>query len=359
MIVGFSGLNRNNNLEVTVLNTPIKIGVIAPLTGAAPELGEYITRGLELANSNLRNNIALVYEDDKCSDLAAAQTIAQKFINIDNIKFVIGPLCAGPYQAVAGTFNQSEVSFMHTSAVTPSFIQTSGEYGIPGLATDIHAEAGFMAEYAFDKLNVKKVGLLMWDQEWAFNHGKGFEDKFTELGGKVVFNEKFSITDKDFRTQITKLKNSGADAVYVVGLNFQNGSIVKQIRTLDKEIKIFGQFEIEDPTFLSMAGDGANGVIYVYPKIDLTRKETKDFIANFEEKFKTEPNFYSFVGFDALKLYDLAISKCGNDTKCVTKNILSSKNYPGVSGNITFDENKNIVRDFEIKTIEDRKFVKM
>ena len=359
LVVIVWGYSATKSPSIPVSIEPIKIGVIAPLTGAAPELGEYMQRGLELANNNLKNKITLVYEDDKCTDTGAATGIAQKFANIDNIKYVIGPLCAGPYQAVAGIFNQSKISFMHTSAVTPSFIQSSGDYGIPGFSTNIYSEASFMADYAYNKLGEKKIGIFVFNQEWGINHGMGFEDEFKQLGGSVVYNEKFNIDDQDFRTQIIKLKQSGAEGVYIVGLNFENGAIVKQLRTLDKNIKIFGQFEIEDKAFLDATGEGANGVIYVYPKIDLSRQETKDFIANFENKYGTEPNYYSYVGYDALKLYDLAISKCGNDTKCVTDNILSIKNYPGVSGNITFDKNKNIIRDFEIKTIENGKFIKI
>jgi branched-chain amino acid transport system substrate-binding protein len=343
-----------------------KIGVIAPLTGNAAELGQHIQRGLEIANKNLGYKYDIIYEDDACTDTKAALSAAQKLATIDKVNLVIGPLCAPAYQATSAFFNQNKIGFMHTSGVTPSFIASSGEFGIPGISTTIHEEDKVLAEFIFNSLNIKKMGIFVWNEEWALEHRNGFVKSYEALGGNIVFDERFLISDNNFKTSILKLKESGAEGVFVVALNFQNADIVKQIRELDNDnkdkIKIFGQFEIEDPAFLGSAGTAAQGLFYVYPKIDFSDAEVEEFISNHRIKYGSEPNYYSYVGYDSLKLYDYAINRCKEhgksksdsesyDSNCVIQTVLSSKDFPGVSRKITFNQDKTILRDFVIKRI--------
>lgn len=345
------------NSNQTANKEPIKIGVIAPLTGNAAELGEHIQRGLTLANERLSGKYSFVYEDDKCFDTVSAISAAQKLSGLDKVKHVIGPLCAPAYQAVTGIFNNAGVSFMHTSAVTKPFIDSSGKMGIPGLSTTLSEEDAALVNFVFNTLGLRKIGVFVWNEEWAVEHRNNFVRSFTEMGGQIVFDEKFDIGSFDFRTQIKRMENSGAEGVFVVALNFQNGNIVKQMDEIGTKLKIFGQFEIEDPVFLKHAGKGADGVYYVYPEI-MNTEESNAFIAAYKEKYDTEPNYYSYIGYDSLKLYDYAINQCGiTDSKCATDAILAAKDFSGVSGLITFTSNKELSRSFVIKTIRDGKFV--
>ncbi len=333
----------------------VKVGVLAPLTGNAAELGQHIQKGIDLANEHLDNKYQLIYEDDKCIDTAAALSAAQKFVTIDKVKFVIGPLCAPPYQAVSGYLNREGVAFMHTSGATPSFIANSGEFGIPGLSTSTYQENEVLAGFIYDGLKIKKMAVFVWNEEWAVEHGNGFVKHFKELGGEIVFDEKFNLEDTDFRTSILKIKQSGAEGVYIVALNFQNARIVKQFRQLYPELPIFGQFELEDPAFLDAAGGFADGVIYVYPKVDTFSPEVQQFITEFKTKYGSDPNYYVYVGYDALNLYDWGVGVCGLDPKCVISKILSLKNYLGIGGSISFADDKSILKEFEIRMFKNGK----
>lgn len=335
-----------------------KIGVIAPLTGNAAELGQHIQRGLELANADLGNKYELLYEDDRCIDTKLALGAAHKLIQTDKVKYVIGPLCAPAYQAVSGLFNENEVSFIHTSAVTPPFVVSSDNYGVPGLTTTLSQEDAFLADFIYHELDLTKMAVFVWDEEWAVEHRNGFVKRYTELGGEIVFDETFSIGDTDFRTAALKLQDAGAQGVFIVALNFQNANIVRQFNDLNIDIPIFGQFEIEDPAFLNGAGETAEGVIYVYPKIDTTRPEVRRFVETYKTTYGGEPNYYAYIGYDSLRLYDEAIKRCGEDTRCTTTTILSTKNFAGVSGLISFNADKTLSREFEIKTIRDGMFVR-
>jgi len=322
----------------------IKIGVMAPMSGNAAELGQHIQRGLELAN--IDGKYELIFEDTKCFDTKAAISGAQKLINIDKVDYVIGPLCAPAYQATTGIFNNEEVAFMHTSGVTPPFIENSGKFGIPGISTTIYQEDKALTDF-IESQGIQKMAVLVWNEEWAIEHKKGFTQSFD---GEIVFEDTFEITETDFRTTALKLKESGAEGVFVVALNFQMADIVKQF----EDIQIFGQFEIEDSAFVQPAGNSAEGVVYVYPKIENT-KEVREFVQAYKTKYGSLPNYYAYIGFDSLKLYDFAMNQCSS-TQCVVETILSTQNFQGVSGKMSFQD-KKISREFEIKTVRNGEFV--
>ena len=328
-------------------DTKVKIGVLGPLTGPAAELGQHVLQGVELANAQLGSKYELIVEDTKC-DAAVTLNAVQNFIR-ENIHYVIGPLCAPEYQATAGLLNRNKIVFMHTSGITQPFIDAAGEYGIAGLTTTLAEEDAFLAQFMRLHENLTRIGLLIWDEEWAVAHEKGLEESVTRLGGTIVFREHFTLNDNDFRTVLFKLKESGAEGIFLVGLNFQTAEIVKQMKETNSAIPIFTQFEVEDPAFIVAAGDAANNVMYVYPKIEQS-KEVTQFKSDFERSQGSIPNYYSYIGYDALLLYDNALKNCA-DATCVSNALKSTTNFEGVGGKLSLKGNM-LIRDFEIRMIQ-------
>lgn len=333
-----------------------KIGVMAPLTGNAAELGQHIQRGIDLANERLDDKYQLVYEDDQCTNTQLALSGAQKLSSLDNIKFVIGPLCTPPYQAVAKMFNDQKISFMHTSGVAQAHVLTSGDYGVPGLSSNQFAEMQFLADYVYEQRGIHKMALLTWNQEWALQYRLGFLKAYQELGGEIVLDEQFNTEDIEYRTPVTKITESSADGVLVVGLNYQVADIVQQLRFKDADIPVFGQLDNDDPSFLTAVGNAGEGMQWSLPRIDMANAETAWFVKTYRERFGLEPNYYAFIGYDSLKLFDYAIQQCENDTKCATQAILSVKDFAGISGKFNFKD-KYVVRDFSIRQIQNGQIV--
>lgn len=332
-------------------NAKTKIGVMAPLSGGAVELGQHVQRGIDLANERLENKYRLIYEDDQCINTQLALSGAQKISTIDNVKFVIGPLCTPAYQAVAKLFNEKQISFMHTSGVANAHILTAGDYGVPGISSDQFAEMKYLADYVYNGRNIHKISLLTWNQEWALQYRLGFLKAYQELGGEIILDEQFNTEDTEYRTPVAKIAQSDADGVLVVGLNYQAADIVQQLRLVDSDIPIFGQLDNDDPSFLAAVGASGDGMQWPLPKLDFENEETAWFLQTYRERFGVEPNYYAFIGYDSLKLFDYAINECNGDSKCVTQTMLAIQNFPGISGKINFND-KFVVRDFGIREIK-------
>ena len=326
-----------------------KIGVIAPLTGGAAELGQHVQRGIDLANEHLGDKYRIIYEDDKCVDAVAGLNAARKLTTIDGVKHVIGPLCTPPYMAVASVFNEQKVAFMHTSGSTEAHVEAAGEYGIAGMSSAQHDEMAALAAYIHDELGIKKMGLLTWNQEWALQYRLGFVKAYEKLGGEIVADELFTTESTEYRTEVLKVVSSDAEGVLVLGLNFQVAKIVQELRTIDKELPIFGQLDNEDPSFYEAVGSAGEGMQWTLPHIDLADEEVASFLKTYRERYGDEPNYYALVGYDSLKMYDDAIQACASDTKCAVDHILAA-DFPGISGEISFEDGI-IKRDFGIREL--------
>ena len=106
-------------ISAEVLAEPLKIGVSVPLTGSAATLGTDIKNALTFANERYGNHeYELVFEDDKCSGKEAV-TIAQKFVQIDKIHFVLGFPCSGALLSAAPVYEQNRVVVIAAAASSP------------------------------------------------------------------------------------------------------------------------------------------------------------------------------------------------------------------------------------------------
>ena len=339
----------------TYAEKPIRVGVIAPLSGPAAELGTQIRNGIELAKADLKSKVEFVYEDEACN-ANMALTAAQKLSTSDNVPVIIGPLCSPPFLSVAPILNRAKITFIHSSSGTQNTASQKGDYGIEGTAT-VMEENARLAEYV-KGLGHKSAAVIHFEQEWATGHANAFVAAFENLGGKIVANEAFTnANETDFRPYVLKVRVARPDAIFIGAFNGQTGAILKQLRASGVVAPVFAQYDVEDPAFLDAAGNAANGVQYMYP-FDNTKLTDKaaTFQKRYQAAYNTIPSFYSYNGYDIAVLVDDAVSRCGSDSLCIRRQIVSTKDFHGLTGVISFNEQGNISRNFIVKEVRDMQF---
>ena len=337
---------------------PIQIGVIAPLSGPAAELGVQIKNGIELAKADLKSNVEFIYEDEACN-ANTALTAARKLSSVDNVAVVIGPLCSPPFISVAPILNQAKITFIHSSSGTQNTAANKGDFGIEGTAT-VMEENVHLANYV-SSLGYKTAAVIHFEQEWATGHANAFVAAFTQAGGRIVAKEEFTNPgETDFRPYILKVKNSRPDAIFIAAWNGQSGTILKQLRSINVEAPVFAQYDVEDPAFLAAAGESANGVRYTYPfdNTNLTVRAAA-FQKRYQDRYNSLPSFYPYNGYDIALLVDRAIQQCGSDASCIRINITNTKDFDGLTGRLSFDDSGNISRKFIMKEVHQMSFRKV
>ena len=341
-----------------VSNEPIKIGAILPLTGDFATYGEGMKNAIDLAieNSGLKDRIQLIIEDDKGCAVTEDVSIAQKLININKTKEIIGSTCSSAFLSVLPITEQSKIILI-TPAATSKSITGAGNYIFRTCASDA-AKSIAVAKFAYNK-NYRKAALLYDIGNDAFIQQRDdVRGEFTGLGGQISIEESFKSGDTDFRSQLTKIKNSNIDVVFIGTFPKEGGLILKQARELKISLPfISSETDVGVKDVIDIAGEAAEGLIFPFATTP-TNKEYTDFVNLYNNKFGKQPPAYASESYDATMLLIKAVVESDGTSESIKDELQKiGQNYYGASGIITFDKNGDVQKPMIIKTIKNGQFV--
>lgn len=333
----------------------IKIGVIAPLTGDLAEPGTKSFNGIKLAidaynDAKPRMQIKLIVEDSKALPTEGVNAI-NKLININHVNLVIGDLTSGVTLAIAPIAEGKRVVLLAPGASNPK-VRDSGDYIFRNWASDNY-DGEVMAEYLINKLKKKRAGVIYINNEYGTGLADAFEKTFIENGGEVVLKEKYDQGASDFRTILAKMKGSKFDCVYLPGQPRENGLLVRQLKEMEINTTITANLSVESPDFYAGAKVAAEGIIFSTPAFDINsnKKNVRKFIESYESKFKTKPDAVAGHGYDAANIMVRAIEMADYDIAKVKGEIYKIRDFPGVTGNTTFDNQGDVIKAVMIKRL--------
>jgi branched-chain amino acid transport system substrate-binding protein len=341
---------------------PIKIGAILQLSGAGALYGEYAKRGIDLAVEEINSGngvngrkIKIIYEDSQ-NEPTLAISAFRKLKDVDKVKFIISE---GSRVALAliSLSNQEKIIQMEIGSITQKYrVENDFTFrtAITALQLATH-EAGTVISR-----NIKKVALLYVGDDYGYGMMDVFKKAYNDLGGEIIAEETFLQTDKDFRTQLFKIKTANPSALIICTRLEQTGLILKQIKEIGLISQIFTDVNtIESQQVINTARGTAEGVIYVASKFDPNENDvSKKYFQKFQEEYKISPEEIGAQSYDGLFAIVLAIKECPDlDTSCV-KNNLNKIEFDGVFGKIKFDSAGDVVdRSVILKTIKNGEFV--
>jgi branched-chain amino acid transport system substrate-binding protein len=340
----------------------VKIGTIFALTGDAAKYGERAKKGVELALEEInakggirRKKVKIIYEDSQ-GDPQKAVSSFQKLVDIDKVKFIIGPLSSPEVLAIAPIAEKKKVIILTPTASAPQ-ITHAGDYIFRNVMSDIF-DGEALAVFVFRNLKKKKAGIIYINNDFGIGLKESFKKKFDALGGSVVVEESFERRDMDFRTQLTRIKAKNVEVLFVVGYA-EMGQVLRQIKEMGIKTQIVSLSMFEDPEILKVAGDAAEGVYYTYRVFDPKSEEPviQQFTKRFKEKYKEDPDIFSALSYDAMRIFAHALEKGGIDIEGCKKALHGVKNFPGVVGRTTFDTNGDVIKPIGIKMVKNGKFV--
>ncbi|MFH1890990.1 MAG: ABC transporter substrate-binding protein [Candidatus Kuenenbacteria bacterium] len=332
----------------------IKIGAILPLTGKIAQYAEEARRGIEIALEQEKDlKLEIIYEDSK-SDAKEGVSAYQRLQTMDLPVLITG---ASPISlAISPLANQDEILQM-------GVFSSVADYSSPNdftfrVTPRSEVENKKIASWAIEQ-GYKKFAFLYDNSPWGLGHYNFIKSEIEELGGEITSVESFLITDNDFRTQLIKIKNKNSEAIFILAHAQNAGMILKQAKELGLEKQFLGNKAIESIELLDIAGEATEGIIYPYsfnPDSDDVR--VRNFVSDYQSEYKEIPTTYVAEGYDAMSLIIKSIKQCeGADSQCMKNNLLNAKDYPGILGNMTFDENGDVFYDYFIKTVRNGQFV--
>lgn len=342
----------------------ILIGEYASLTGDKATFGQSSHNGLVMAVEEINKNggvlgkqIKLISEDDQ-GKTNEVQTVVQKLINRDKVVAVVGEVASSLSLAAAPICQQSNIPMVTPASTNPE-VTNVGDYIFRVCFIDPF-QATVMSKFALNSMKVKKVALLI-DQKNAYSTGlaENFRRVFTEMGGEIVAEQKYSAGDKDFKAQLTSLKAANPEAIFVPGYYTELNLISIQAREIGITVPLFGGDGWESEKLLEgKAKDALEGSFFsTHVSIEDPNPKIQDFIKKYTEKYGSAPDAMSFLGYDAGMILFDAIKRAGSTEGQKIKDALASTvNYDGVTGTITINDQRNAIKPAVVMEIKDGKF---
>ncbi len=282
-------------------------------------------------------------EDGKC-DPQAGGTAAQKLVNVDGVKVIIGGACSGETLAAAKVTEPAQVILLSPSASSPA-VTEAGDFVFRTYPSD--ALAGkIAATYAYKELGVKKAAVFSELTDYAQGLREVYKKTFTDLGGQIVTDETYTTGDTDFKTQILKIKTAKADVVYVVPQTATPGiAIFKQLRENKVNVKFTTAEVLMDSQIAKDNADVLEGVIGVQPAVDWEgNPKATVFRDAHRVKFGgADPGSFAANAYDAVHLIHEGLAATMTEgtvnTDALRDWLYAVKDWPGAVGPLSMDAN--------------------
>lgn len=340
----------------------ITIGSANPMTGDSAQFGEMKVNAIQLAIDEVNEKggidgkkVKLEVGDDT-GNPKEAPNVAQKFASNNKILSVIGHWNSSATLAARGIYDAAgipvitdSVNEVITDGTTPNVFRIS--------LTDT-AQAEYLAKYAYNELGKRNVAILYTANDFGTGLKNAFTKAFTELGGKITVSETyFEGQSKDFSPQLTKIKASKPDLLFAPGYYVEVALIAQQAKSVGLDIEMLGTEGISSEELVKLGGKAVEGIKFTgffHPDVEF--EGTKEFVDAFKAKYNKEPDTYAALAYDSAKIILKAIEENGPTREGIKKYLDEVKDFPGVAGPITF-ENNGVTRGIIILTVKDGKIV--
>ncbi len=338
---------------------PLKIAMLAAMSGDVKTFGEGTKRGVEMAVEEwnaqggvLGRQVEIIIGDTKC-DAQEAANVANKVINQDNVNYIVGAVCSSasiPISEIANPAGVVQISPPSTNPqVTINEDGSNKEYIFRACFLDPF-QGEVDASFAMDELGAQKAAIL-YDvgNDYVKGLAEYFKASFEELGGDVPVFEAYTKEDTDFSALLTKVAEAEVDVLFLPDYYNKVNVIAKQAKEKGIEATMLGADGWDSPDLDLEAVDGAYFSNHYSPYDP--RDIVQDFVANFEGKYEMTPDFVAVLAYDATNVLLQAIQDAGVDDPAAVKDALAAIEFEGVAGDIKFDENGDPIKKAAISHI--------
>ena len=343
---------------------PILVGYYGDLSGRTSSFGQSTKNGVEMAADEINKaggidgrTVQIVTEDDQGEPNKAA-TVVTKLINQDKVQALLGEVASSNSLAAAPKAQEAKVPMISPSSTNPAVTQV-GDYIFRVCFIDPF-QGEVMAKFAANNLKAKKAAIL-YDFNSDYSRGlyQFFKRSFVSLGGQIVSEQSYTQGDRDFSGQLTAIRSAAPDVIYVPGYYGEVGVISNQTKQLGIKAPLMGGDGWDAPQLWQLGGASLNGnYISNHYSVDDPSPAIRKFVADYKARYNILPDALAALGYDSMKVLADAIKRAGTTENTKLRDaIAQTKNFPGVTGNITIDQDRNAVKPAVVLKLQDSKFV--
>lgn len=353
--------------ECNFVDETIPIGVIGPLTGDIPKVGQSTVEAAQMAVDEINAacgiqidgenyKVEFVIEDDE-SKAESAVAAATRLIEDEEVVAIIGPQASKQAVPAGQVANDRETPMISPWSTNPA---TTLDRPWVFRAAFLDSFQGKVdAQFAMSEFGAQNAAVLY---DVASDYPKGlaefFKTAFEELGGKVVAYESFTTGDTDFSSQLTNIVAAKPDVLFTPQYYNEVPLIVQQARELGYEGPILGSDSWGTPDLLNLCGDACNGLFYTtHYSADAPTPAGEIFIPDYEELYGAKPDDVAALTYDSFQLIFKSITDAQSlDRADILEALANIQSFEGVTGTMSFDEQGDPIKCVITIKIVDNKF---
>ena len=334
------------------------IGGMGPTSGANASYGTSVKNGAQIAVDEINEaggingtKFTLLFEDDQADAQVAAN--AYNKLYSDNMDALLGATTSNACQAVNKTAQKDNLLMVTPSGSAKDITDPDNVFRI--CFTD-PLQGRKIADLVGDTLGYKKVAVLY---DISSDYGVGIHDAFVEQaeakGFTVVADQSFNSGDKDFKTQLTTIKNANPDVIFVPGYYQEASFILTQAKQLGIDTPFVGSDGWDGVTTqLGSNASIADGAVFLSPFFSAdTAENVQNFVSKYEEKYGATPDQFAADAYDGAYAIAKAYEKAGTKDSDALIKAMKEIEVDGITGKFSFDESGEPNKDAKYIEIKD------
>lgn len=341
---------------------PIKIGLIASLTGIYPDLGREIRDGALLAVEIINEKggvkgrpIELIVKDNKFNIDTATKNIEE--LLKEGVVAIIGPATSSSAVNLLPIVNQKKITLI---APTPTSTILAGrdDYLIRMRPTN-RDEAKAIADYVKNELPAKRISFIYDTLNPTYTVDL-IENLNNFLGDEIViFTYPLTNKNMNFRKLSKKILGDSPDIVLLALDVYKSSILIQNLKILKPEIPIIISIWAKSPKIIEFCGKRAEGILTVdnieFPLKGVNGEAVRE---RFQKRYGKDMDFASVNGFDSVMVLKKAIES-GADSKNMKEVILKIGKFSGIQGDIMFDQFGDRLEKPKVLKVDSGKYVRV
>jgi branched-chain amino acid transport system substrate-binding protein len=336
---------------------PIKIGVVLPYSGVYAELGNSITQAMELVFARENWTVAgrkleMIREDDEMAVPVGVRK-TEKLIDSDKVDILTGPVHSGILMAMRDKVHNSKTILLVSNAGADAISRARCSKWIFRTSFSNWQPCQPMGGWVAAKVS-KEVFQIAPNYQAGKDMMEAFRETYHPAGGKVVGEDYPKLGETDYAPYLTKIKQSGAKAVFAFFSGTDAVNFVKQYDEFGLKqagIKLTGAGFLTEPDVLPAQGKAALGTItghFYTPQLD--NPVNQRFVKEFREKFGGKsPDGFACQGYDTAEVIVRALKAVNGNTQDKDKLVaaIAATEFDSPRGRFRFDQKShNVIQPF-------------
>jgi branched-chain amino acid transport system substrate-binding protein len=329
----------------------IVIGHYGSLTGSEATFGQSTSNGIKLALAEFNaagglngRKIRLIEYDTK-GDAKEAGAVVTRLVTRDRVVAVLGEVASGLSLAGAPIAQQYGVPMITPSSTNPRVTKV-GDMVFRVCFIDPF-QGLVCAKFARENRKANRIAILQ-DQAAPYSVGlaEEFAKHFKSMGGEITTIQSYNGGDQDFTARLTNIRATNPDMIFIPGYYTDVANIALQARRLGITAPLLGGDGWDSTKLAEIAGKSIEGSFYSnhYSHEDPS-PTIREFIDKYKDEYGAVPDGLAALGYDAAKLLFEAMKRAKSlDGKDLAAAIAETKDFKGVTGNITIDAERNAVK---------------